>query len=218
MPDKNNYDMDYRPGSYWGCSQEGFTNIKGEMRRRYLLGAIETGNMDLLSRSCLSDELSNEERHFIGAIHPVFMGGEYLPGYKNGELEIARVSLESVTYDVFSIRARKLYDNRIAYRIVDEYEVKFRCHPAKSKRPLTMAEIISFIDSVEMDGSPDANPGMTNSYRDSNYCIDSNMEDLEELVSFVHVTSLYYPDLESWYEDEAWEWYLDRLVKHKDDC
>lgn len=217
MPDKSNYDLDYRPESYWECSQEGFTNIKGEMRRRYLLGALETGNMDLLPESCLSDELSKEERHFRGAIHPIFLGGEFLPGYKNGELEITRVSLESVTCDVFSIRARKLNDSGIAYRVVDEYEVKWRCHPAKSNRPLTMAEIISLIDSVEMEGEPDAYTGLTNSCRDSN-CINPNMDDLKALISFVHVTSLYYPDLESWYEEEAWEWYLDRLLEFEDDC
>ena len=149
--------------------------------------------------------MSRNDQH-----HPTLMGGEYLPGYQAGELEIVRASLESVTCDVFNIRARMLYDSSIVYRVVDEYEVKWCCHPAKSNRPLTMAEIISLIDSVELDGEPDAYKGLTNSCRDSN-CINPNREDLKALVSFVHVTSLYYPDLESWYEDEAWEWYLNRL-------
>ena len=213
MPDKNNYDMDYRPESYWDCSQEGFTNIKGEVRRKVLFGAMETGNLEILSGSLLSDELSNEERRFVGSLHPSFMGGEYLPGYRVNELEIARVSLESVTADVISFRACMLDNGKIAYRIVDEYETEFSCLPATSKQPLAMGELISLIDSVERVGEPDAIPGLTSYFRDLNYYYDNTVENLKILVHFVHVTSLYYPDLERWYEEEAWEWYLDRFVE-----
>jgi len=213
MPDKNNYDLDYRPESYWDCSQEGFTNIKGDVRRQVLFGAIETGELDVLSGSLLSNGLSDGERRYLGSLHPAFMGGEYLPGYQASELEIARASLESVTGDVISFRARMLDDGKIAYRIVDEYESKFSCLPATSKKPLMMGELISLIDSTGREYEPDATPSLTSYFRDVNYYCDTTLENLETLVHFVHVSSLYYPELQGWYEEEAWEWYLDRFVE-----
>jgi hypothetical protein len=218
MPDTNNYDMDYRPESYWGCSQEGFTNIKGEVRRKVLFDAIETCDVAVLSGSLLSDELSDRERRYVGSLHPMFMGGEYLPGYRTNELEIARASLESVTWDVVSIRARLLDNGRIAYRVEDEYETKFSWLPATSAQPLTMGELISLIDSVGREGEPDAVPGLTSYFRDYNYRYDNTLESLETYVHFVHVSSLYYHELQRWYEEEAYEWYLDRFVELADDC
>jgi hypothetical protein len=214
MPDPKKFLMDYRPESYWDCGKEGFTNIKGEMRRRVLDGALAGGQLDLLPGSLLSDELSHEERFKMAAMHPSFMGGEFLPAYLAGELEIARVSLESVTWDVISVRAQKLDDGRISYRVVDEYESPFRCRPGTSAEPLTMSELISLIDSVEGHnaGFGDAR-GLTDSYRDYNCDLDRTLQHLNVLVHFVRVYSLYYPELESWYEAEAQEWYSKRAAE-----
>ena len=154
----------------------------------------------------------------MGSLHPMFMGGEYLPGYRTNELEIARASLESVTGDVVSIRARLLDNGRIAYRVEDEYETKFSWLPATSAQPLTMGELISLIDSVGRAGEPDAIPGLTSYFRDYNYRYDTTLESLETYVHFVHVSSLYYHELQRWYEEEACEWYLDRFVEFADEC
>ena len=82
-----------------------------------------------------------------GRLHPSNMGGEYLPLLRKGEVEIARISLQSVTADQISIRARRL-SKRIGYRIVDEYEMGYVCRPASSassrlrtKRTASMAKI-----------------------------------------------------------------------------
>jgi hypothetical protein len=45
------------------------------------------------------------------------MGSEYLPDYAEGEVEIARIELESTTAGVISVRAKK-DDERVAYSIV----------------------------------------------------------------------------------------------------
>lgn len=214
MPDPKDYDMNYRPESYWNCPQEGYTNIKGEMRRQTLDGAVESNALELLPGFLFSDELSEEERAYMASMHPIFMGGEYLPGYKPGEVEIARSSLESVTWDVISIRARQLESGKIAYRVVDEYDTSFNCSPSESSKPLTLGELISLIDSVEghyAGGGPAT--GLTDCYRDSNYEADESLQHLNILVHFVHVTSLYYPELERWYDDEALEWYQKRLLE-----
>jgi hypothetical protein len=214
MPDPKKYLMDDRPESYWDCSKEGFTNIKGEIRRRALGSALASGQFGSLPGSLLSDELSHEERFKMAAMHPSFMGGEFLPAYLAGELEIARVSLESVTYDVISVRAQKLDDGQISYRVVDEYESPFICRPGTSAEPLTMSELISLIDSVEGHnaGFGDAR-GLTDSYRDYNYDVDKSLQHLNVLVHFVRVSSMYYPELESWYEAEAQEWYSIQLAE-----
>jgi hypothetical protein len=49
------------------------------------------------------------------------MGGEYLPDYEQGEVEIARLVLASTTQDVYSVRARWV-GSVLRYHIVDEYE------------------------------------------------------------------------------------------------
>jgi len=47
-------------------------------------------------------------REGLGAIHPSFMGGEYLPGYRRNEVEIVRIELDSTTSDAISLRARPI--------------------------------------------------------------------------------------------------------------
>ena len=120
MPASNRFDMKFRPAAYWEGPDAGFANIKGEMRRRMLKKALKTGDFMGLPDSLLSDSLSEDERLSIGRIHPAYMGGEYLPDYLPSEVEVARVSLNSVTWDVVSVRARPGADGLIHYRVVDE--------------------------------------------------------------------------------------------------
>src|SRR5438034_812635 len=107
-------------------------NVKGARRRQAIQEAIATGTVGNLPAKLLADDLPTDLRRFIGALHPSFMGGEYLPDADEHEVEIARITLpETVTCDVISIWARS---NRtgIAYRIVDEYETAFRCRPGRT--------------------------------------------------------------------------------------
>jgi hypothetical protein len=78
----------------------------------------EAGVVEQLHENLLADTLDQQERQSLGAIHPTFMGGEYLPNYGRSEVEIARIELESTTYDVISLRARPV-GTRIKYRLVD---------------------------------------------------------------------------------------------------
>lgn len=145
--------------------------------------------------------LTDEERQAIGAIHPALMGGLYLPDLEEGEVEIARVSLESVTADQISVRARPVKGG-IAYAIHDEYENGFELHPATSRRPLTMRQVVRLIDGAMEDGGlvlgivkMNAGPG------------ESHPDDLR---TFATVSSPFYPELGRWY-DFAVNHYLDTL-------
>ena len=105
MNREQNFGMDYRPDSYWDTPEAMHANIKGEFRRRALHSAALSDELEDVPSCIFADERSDEMREFTASLHPSFMGGEYLPGYRDNEVEIARVSLASVTADVVSIRA-----------------------------------------------------------------------------------------------------------------
>jgi len=129
-------------------------------------------------------------RRALGAMHPSLMGGLYLPPRAEGEVEIARVSLASVTADQISIRARPVKGG-IAYAICDEYESDYALHPRRSKRPLTMGQLARLIDSSTKDG------GIVFGAVKSN-AIDGCCPP-EELLGFATVSSPFYPELGNWY-------------------
>ncbi len=218
MPNKKDYDWNYRPESYWEEPADSLNNIKGEARRHLIAHAISAGEYDDIPDEILKDELSDDVRRFAGTIHPAFMGGEYLPPYLPGEVEIVRVSMESVTYDVLSIRARRTDDGLIHYRMVDEYEDpgdgSYKCRPETSSQPLTFGELVSLIDSSKRIGLKDESiPDLATYLRDYNYECERCKYHLDSLIDFVHVSSPFYPELEEWYEADAQEWYETRLAE-----
>ena len=212
MPNPKDFQWDFRPETYWDDALSGFANIKGEHRRRMVEGALRTGKFELLPPSFLSDDLSHDERRFRGAMHPTLLGGEFLPEYLSDEVEIARLSLDTTTWDVYQVRAQTDADGRIHYRVVDEDESwengLIHVSPESSEKPFTFGEMVSFIDNIE---AGDCYGGhFTNAVRDSQYV---QGEKLEELINHVRVSSFYYTELESWYEAEALEWYSARLAE-----
>lgn len=152
------------------------------------------------------EPLSDEVRVAIGRIHPSLMGGLYLPPFLPGEVEIARVQLESVMADVLSVRARPR-GKRIAYRVVDEYESHYPVTPATSARPLTFAEIARLMDGANPDPSLDG--GLALCYVKFN-CIEGEC-DPRELYGFATVRSRFYPELGAWCEKLIHAW-LDSQV------
>ena len=219
MPDPKDFDWKFRPGTYWANTDNGFATIKGEMRRRMIEDAFSKGEIDTLPASIFSDELSHGERHLTTSIHPSFMGGEYLPPYLASEVEIARVSLASVTWDVIAILARTGSDGLICYRIADEYqedeEGNYIIDPKSSRLPLTFGEIVCLMDNAVLKKDYNLGyKGLTTAWRDYNYdTTGPGKFELEELVNFVQVSSFFYPELGRWYEIEAAEWFTSHLVE-----
>ena len=78
------------------------------------------------------------------------MGGEYLPGYEEGETEIGRIELQSTTSDVISIRAR-VEGGEIRYSVVDEYNGRFSLACESSEKPFSQGEFIEFIEGTELN-------------------------------------------------------------------
>ena len=172
----------YRPRDYFGrydLQAELLSTVKGRARRALIKEALETGEADTLPDFVTTPELDALDRQMLGRIHPMFMGGEYLPKRKSKEVEIARISIQSTTYDVTVLYAR-LVGKRIHYRVVDEYEGDTLEEPSTrtSTKPLTMGKMIDFFITAWnlMD------------------CLESNFDqDVEEMLGFFTAESEFYP-------------------------
>ena len=141
-------DLQYRPSSYFWAKENGIhllSDIKGAQRRKIYANALRQGNTELIDSIISEHELSNSERSSLGAIHPSFMGGEYLPSTLKQEVEIARIAIASTTGDVVCIYAR-FSGGRIHYRVVDEYEGDtLDGNPTRTSiKPLTLKELVDF--------------------------------------------------------------------------
>ncbi|WP_426041033.1 hypothetical protein [Brevundimonas sp. TWP2-3-4b1] len=80
-----------------------------------------------------------------GTSHPAMLGGEYLPERRATEMEIARITLQSVTQDVICLYAAQ-GRGRIRYRVVDEYGGDTLSGRAgrTSSQPLTLGGLAEF--------------------------------------------------------------------------
>ena len=75
----------------------------------------------------------------------MYMGGNYLPGTESSEVEIARITIASTTFDVACVYARPKGD-AILYRVVDEYGGEYLQKPtkARSKAPMILGKLAHF--------------------------------------------------------------------------
>jgi hypothetical protein len=172
----------YRPRDYFGrydLQAELLSTVKGRARRALIKEALETGEVDTLPDFVTVPELESFDRQMLGRLHPMFMGGEFLPKRKPKEVEIARISIQSTTYDVTVLYAR-LVGQRIHYRVVDEYEGDTLEAPSTrtSTKPLTMGAMVDFFTTAWnlMD------------------CLEGNFDqDVEEMLGFFNAESEFYP-------------------------
>ena len=197
----------FRPSSYWEDYDPLaaiLRNVKGANRRQMITDYWNAGRIDELAPDLLADETAPELLQFLERLHPSFMGGEYLPDLLPAEVEIARISLQSTTFDVISIRAhREPGSELIHYRIEDEYDTHFEFEPPTSAEPLTHDEMVALIDGV--DGGNGG--GLALCYNEMNFeCVG----DADSLRNFTTVSSTFYPDLEDHYEA-----LFDRWVEEK---
>jgi hypothetical protein len=186
-------DYSFRPASYWADTtplSAVLRNVKGEARRIAIRHFCAKQEADCLDQKVFQEEIDDESRDALGKIHPSYMGGEYLPGYKGGEAEIARINLESTTADVISIRARPSGQG-IAYRVVDEYNSSFDLPFARSRQPLNLARLIRLLDKGRL--------------RDPGFPLDGYAFKRH----FTKITSEFYPQLFTHYERVYDDWVAD---------
>tara|TARA_B100000686_G_scaffold277929_1_gene297640 strand:- start:362 stop:1045 length:684 start_codon:yes stop_codon:yes gene_type:complete len=194
----------FRPKSYWGednILQALLRDVKGAERRKMIKTYYEQGNFQELEESFSKASLSDEERFRLASIHPMFMGGEYLPDCQAGETEIARITLRSTTQDVISIRAKK-EDGLLWYSVADEYDQnEYSLLPICSKKPFSLKELIELLDSSSQVGGYSG--GLSLSYINSNAEAGMDRESLED---FTTISSEIYPQLEKHYNRVFADW------------
>jgi hypothetical protein len=120
----NEIDLDYRPATYFRPQRLDRylrSTVKGAVLRENMHRLFDGGgNTDLLG--VLGPEsLTAADCKAMERVHPMFMGGNYLPDTDAGEVEIARICIKSTTYDVTSVYAKPV-EGAIHYRVVDEYD------------------------------------------------------------------------------------------------
>jgi hypothetical protein len=185
--DVKGVDLSFRPSSrLFPLTAEKLllSRVKGTQRRESLTAAIDQNRLNELDPFFTQTSLSAEDRRARAAIHPSFMGGEYLPDFEEGELEVARLSLRSVTADVISVRLRRTEDGFV-YRIVDEYMDQYpngllgEPTTIVVDQPLTMKDFGAFVVQVS---------------RMDHWCDPESFDTEEEAQDFVVATSEFYPE------------------------
>jgi hypothetical protein len=199
-PDPN---LSFRPKSYvWplGLKTHALSSIKGADRNAFAAQFFEEGREAEIPAKVLQPSLSESDRRRAGAIHPSLMGGEYLPDNDPGEIEIARITLASVTQDVTSVYAARTSDG-IRFRVVDEYDGETLTAPSEftSAEPLTLGELFDFVmEALDLYSVLEMNFG------DSGYA-------REQVLAFFDASSEFYPEwdrllrsrVEAWLDENA---------------
>ena len=178
---------EFRPKAYFGpqkLEEHLLSNVLGGVVRNRMREMISEGQEKEAQE--LIDEVVNdggEIARYLESIHPMFMGGNYLPERQHGEVEIGRITIKSTTYDVTSVyAARSNGKNRI--RVVDEYDgdTLVRHPEMETKQPLTMGAFADFflgvwpfIDVVMMNAEGDLGEGLDYFWAESNFYPDFDM-------------------------------------------
>ena len=179
-------DLDYRPAGYFGPqSLEDYvlSRVKGALVKRRLRELLASNEHDEVAQLLREHGVPEEECRARGGVHPLLMGGNYLPGSDSGEVEIARIFIHSTTGDVTAVYAR-MAGPQIHYRVVDEYggdtlQGKTTC---ESIRPLTLGELYDFFTSAWP----------------FHEVLDANFEgDTESMLGFFVAESDFYPELDA---------------------
>lgn len=144
----NEIDLDYRPDTYFrpqNLDRYLLSKVKNAVVRQTLQELFDAGRHAEACRLLSDEGISVDDLKDMELIHPMFMGGNYLPDTEDGEVEIARISIKSTTYDVTCVYARR-DGGAIHYRVVDEYEgdTLQGTTETRTDKPMTLGELADF--------------------------------------------------------------------------
>ena len=211
VPEVEGIDLDFTPAAYFTARDLQLalpSDIRGQARRDLARKLAAQGAA--LPQELTAPELTVDDRRAWGAIHPMLMGGEYLPPMGQDVVEVARISLESVTADQISVRARRTPEG-IAYTIVDEYDGadNYTLDPSVSHSPLSMRQLIAMLDGACERGGAVMSPVV--------WHIEDGMCGTDEMRGFVSVESDFYPDLGAYYNARFEQWFAENAAASAED-
>lgn len=196
-------DLNQRPASYFwpiGLDKHLLSTIKGAERRAALKSLLDAGRLEDVPGFLAQSSLSEGERKAIGQIHPMFMGGEYLPDLLPNEVIVARIEIASTTRDMTCVYARRT-KRRIVYRVIDEYmgETLGDRRTRTSTRPLTLGALEEFFS------------GAWNLFKVLEINVNGRSKGLDEVQGFVRrIESAFYPQFEELYRRRIEDWFEGR--------
>ena len=198
-------DLEFAPQSYFSkidLETRLKSTIFGQKRKETVLENTKT---KFTAPFLLRGQISDSQRSKSGAVHPKYMGGEYLPNMEQNEVEICRVILQSTTLDVTSMRAN-LNNGLYSYSVSDEYDLfKYQLPIQSSKNPLATGQMIEQIDNClihEVGQNGNASEvfhGLTTPVLTLH--IDGGC-DPKELIDYISVDSAFYPELGAYYKNK----------------
>jgi hypothetical protein len=185
IPMRDEIDLDFRPRSYFRperLEKYLLSKVTGTVLRERLEALFDVGQYDEVRNLLRDTAFSSADRRALESIHPLFMGGNDLPDTEGGEIEIARISIQSTTFDVTSVYARA-EGGVIQYRVVDEYGGDTLQGPSEASTgvPMSLRDFVDFFLT--------AWPLME--------VLEMNFEnDLESALGFFAAQSDFYPELD----------------------
>lgn len=145
---KPGLDLSFRPKDYIGTldhRSELLSRIKGTGRRALVESYMDGRMPGEPPTELLQHSLTDEQRRALAGLHPTLMSGEYLPDCDAGEVEIARITIQSTLLDVTAVYARR-QGNVWHYRVVDEHDgntlTDATCMSAE--QPLCLGDLLAF--------------------------------------------------------------------------
>jgi len=179
-------DLDYRPATYFRpqpLEDYRLAKVKNSQVRAHLRELLASERHDEVVRIRREEGVSDQDCRALERIHPLYMGGNYLPSPRPGEVEIARIQIYLTTGDVAAVYARRV-GRRIRYRVVDEYagETLEGKATRDSMKPLKLEALHDFLTGVwGLHG-----------------ILEANFEgDVESMLGFFVAESDFYPQLDA---------------------
>jgi hypothetical protein len=180
MNNQTEINLGFRPKTYFRperLEKHLLSKVKSAVLRKTLKNLIEKGEHDAILNLATDTKFSDADRKILESIHPMFMGGNYLPDTEDGEVEIARISIRSTTFDVTCVYAKPV-EGLIHYRVVDEYGGETLRHKSETTTslPMTLVEFSDYflaawplIDVLEMNYEDDVDGALSFFSADSDF-------------------------------------------------
>lgn len=131
--------------------EEALRRIKGNYRRLFVQHSIREDGLESILPAWLEHNLSEVLKGMLGRQAPNARGGEDLPDFEKGEVEIARLTLANAVHgEVTSLRARPDPEgNGILLRLSDEYETDYELPFDRTEAPLSTEQILELFHDSE---------------------------------------------------------------------
>ena len=108
MTSSHEFDIDFRPATYWDPQDVLIANIMGDARKACVIDTVNEGRVEELPPEAFTECMQSDERQrFKREGRGGFTGGESPPEYLTDEVEIARLTIDPAIRTVIVVRARR---------------------------------------------------------------------------------------------------------------